>query len=699
MFRLIASVSFSILCLVPCYTFAGGGPENVVLVVNADSRSSKLIANYYVAGRRIPANHVIYLNGIPDQETITFDQFHDLILQPVIKAITDRKLLGAIDYIIYSADFPTIINVTSISKPLLDSLKAQGQDKFFRPSASINSLTYFAPIALAKNSAFMAPTANTYYRGPAKNMLEHPFVGPQQQEFADALVALADKEPENLKNSIATLKEILERNPNQVAVSYALARMHAQLNQPQEAATYLAQAVRMGWCYRSEAANDPLFTLVANDEIFRKVVEQIPDKPFEFLPTTGFKQIFPWGVNGMLNHEPGQGNHYFLSTVLATTRNNGNSEQEALEQLKASIRADSTHPQGTFYFTNTADVRTKTRTSQFSSAINALKALGHRAEIIQTKMPVDAPDVLGLSSGTSSFNWTTTGSKIIAGAICENLTSYGGIMSSDSQTKLSEFLRHKAAGSSGTVTEPYTIQTKFPHALIHAHYASGCSLAEAYYQAVSGPYQLLIVGDPLCQPWAKPPAFTVSGVEGGSEVTGTAHFSFHWDTKVPIGLLEIYLDGVPVYRGPPRSRTGFDTTAVSESTGVSDGYHELRFVAIAGDTIQATERVIVPIRVNNHGLSTHLKPKREKFLESDTVTFQATSNHGDSIELRHNHRSIAKKIGREVEFEVPAHILGRGPVYVDAISIDEETGNAVGSPPVRIEIEGLISERPRKTEK
>lgn len=41
-------------CLVePC--FAGGGPENLVLVVNADSPTSKLIANLYIDGRQIPA--------------------------------------------------------------------------------------------------------------------------------------------------------------------------------------------------------------------------------------------------------------------------------------------------------------------------------------------------------------------------------------------------------------------------------------------------------------------------------------------------------------------------------------------------------------------------------------------------------------------------------------------------------------------
>ena len=41
--------------------------------------------------------------------------------------------------------------------------------------------------------------------------------------------------------------------------------------------------------------------------------------------------------------------------------------------------------------------------------------------------------------------------------------------------------------------------------MIQVHYARGCSLAEAFYQSVYAPYQLMIVGDPLCRPWANIP--------------------------------------------------------------------------------------------------------------------------------------------------------------------------------------------------
>ena len=62
---------------------------------------------------------------------------------------------------------------------------------------------------------------------------------------------------------------------------------------------------------------------------------------------------------------------------------------------------------------------------------------------------------------------------------------------------MTDWISAGAAGTSGTVTEPYAMQQKFPMPFIHVHYAKGCSLAEAFYQSLMGPYQLLVLGDPL----------------------------------------------------------------------------------------------------------------------------------------------------------------------------------------------------------
>src|SRR5262245_20477487 len=52
------------LCLlaVQSKSHAGGGPENLILVVNSASANSLTIANHYVQLRKIPPNNVIYLD-------------------------------------------------------------------------------------------------------------------------------------------------------------------------------------------------------------------------------------------------------------------------------------------------------------------------------------------------------------------------------------------------------------------------------------------------------------------------------------------------------------------------------------------------------------------------------------------------------------------------------------------------------------
>jgi len=121
--------------------------------------------------------------------------------------------------------------------------------------------------------------------------------------------------------------------------------------------------------------------------------------------------------------------------------------------------------------------------------------------------------------GIAKFAWADSGSRILPGAFCDHLTSFGGVMTGTGQTVLSEFIRHGAAGACGTVTEPCNTPVKFPSPFLHVHYASGCTLAEAFYQSVHAPYQQLLIADPLCRPWARAPQFTVDGLREGDCLT------------------------------------------------------------------------------------------------------------------------------------------------------------------------------------
>jgi hypothetical protein len=285
--------------------------------------------------------------------------------------------------------------------------------------------------------------------------------------------------------------------------------------------------------------------------------------------------------------------------------------------------------------------------------------------------------------GRGKFNFASSNSKIVAGAICENLTSYGGRLDQPGQTPLTEFLRFGAAGSSGTVIEPYAIQEKFPHPRIHTHYVKGCSLAESFYQSVHGPFQLLIVGDALCQPWAKFPQIKVSGLEPMQKVSGIQDVEVEFGNIPAIGSLEFFVDGRLVQRLDPRDSLRFD------SASMSDGFHELRIVGTSADAIETQGRAIIPIMVDNKGELASLKTQQKRVDQNDFVEFEATSNCGSTIHLIQNFKVIATETGQSATFKIKAKTLGRGPVSLAVTAVTED--EVVASAPVEIQVDGEIS--------
>lgn len=244
-----------------------------------------------------------------------------------------------------------------------------------------------------------------------------------------------------------------------------------------------------------------------------------------------------------------QGRRYMLATMLGVTSGRGLSVREAVSVLERAAAADGTRPAGTVYYMRNGDVRSRTREWGFEAAVRMLKELGVSAVVEEGTLPSGHSDVAGAMVGIAGFDWPGSGSRILPGAICEHLTSAGGVMTwTLFQTPLTEFLRNGAAGASGTVTEPLAIQAKFPDPFIQVYYAQGFSLAEAFYLSVRGPYQLLIVGDPLCRPWGKARVAPVACATVDAGPTLAADASLQPDTGRR-GLRVVGGDGVCLVSG------------------------------------------------------------------------------------------------------------------------------------------------------
>ena len=83
----------------------------MAVVVNADSWASQTIANHYVHLRQIPRPTSSTSKVCRVSSRRTWRRSASKILVPVFKTLFERNLLEHIDYIIYSSDFPTAIDV------------------------------------------------------------------------------------------------------------------------------------------------------------------------------------------------------------------------------------------------------------------------------------------------------------------------------------------------------------------------------------------------------------------------------------------------------------------------------------------------------------------------------------------------------------------------------------------------------------
>ncbi len=500
--RIVAAFGFLFATFLGRDAIAGAVGSNWVVVVNGQSVASRTIANRYCTARSIPGRNVIVLPNVPDSDQISVDQFRELILSPVLQEIETRGLAAHIQGIAYSADFPTAVTIGS------DIDAVPNKSPYLTPVGSINGLTYLFRFVLAKTPNYIGFESNLYAARQVNQLLQ-PLIadGDQAKQFADLISQAKHEEAATLLDKVwGTLDKQLI-----FPMQYLAAQQWALAGDSKQAIRRIEQSIQGGWQYRDHLLNDPSFVSLVGDKDFNRITKRCKELPSDYLPTRGFDARTFYTSNTLGSTNPQNGVSYMLSMVLAVTRDLGITQFEANQNLQTSIRADYSHPAGSFIFTKTDDVRTKTREPAFAMAISKLQSRGMKARVVEQELPPRGEECSGVMVGSPQFSWNQSGSKLLPGSIAENLTSLGGAMTTNSQTKATEFLRFGAAASSGAVAEPYSIQNKFPHPMIHVHYVDGLTAAEAFYSSVLCPYQLLIVGDPLCQPYCNPPRFSIQG--------------------------------------------------------------------------------------------------------------------------------------------------------------------------------------------
>ncbi|HZL43676.1 MAG TPA: TIGR03790 family protein [Verrucomicrobiae bacterium] len=311
---------------------------------------------------------------------------------------------------------------------------------------------------------------------------------------------------------------------------------------------------------------DPLVSMLATQAISNQIdfVVLSMDIPFTTMNGTDangttsalfydLKSLFGYGWNGLTNSycaseeifaqarpasAPG------LSVLCTMLTSDSLTSAKAL--VDQGIDGDGTCPSQPVILAQSSDTARNIRYHQFDRVILDMRVQGD-CLVVRT----NSDDLSGLTNlmgyETGLANFVAPPGMFAPGAIADSLTSYGGIIfGSNPQTTLLAFIQAGAAGSFGTVTEPYAIPQKFPDPAVYFYQARGFSLAESYYQSLMVPYQGLVVGDPLSAPFRRPGAGTWSGTVSNALLHGTVPLSLQFtaaDPAHPLQQVDLFIDG------------------------------------------------------------------------------------------------------------------------------------------------------------
>jgi len=204
-------------------------------------------------------------------------------------------------------------------------------------------------------------------------------------------------------------------------------------------------------------------------------------------------------------------------------------------------------------------------------------------------------------------------------------------------------------------------------------------LAEAYYQSVQSPFQLLIVGDPLCRPFAELPRFEVAGLKDRSVVKENFDLKFTAQSDSPeISHFEIYLDGRYLKNGRA------DQAIPIESNDLSDGFHDICVVAVNRSLIatRSSQKLEFWVRRDGHSIKIDIEEKQVRLGEPLVIT--ANSSVNGEIEIRQNSRVVGK-ISGDTSLKVDSEVLGLGKSNLQGFVVVDN--KMIAS--VRVEVEVL----------
>jgi len=235
----------------------------------------------------------------------------------------------------------------------------------------------------------------------------------------------------------------------------------------------------------------------------------------------------------------------------------GWSAGDANALVDRSVAADTDPPKDPLFLFQEAGGGAAGRNADYAAGAEATRKADGRAETLPAGKDAvrDRRDLLGWMSGGAYSALDDEGvlsNRFAPGALVDMLESFGAVPENfDEKGKRQQFpvplmVRAGASGVHGAVAEPYA--HTFPDTRLFARYLSGLDLAESFHGSL--PYlhwMNLVLGDPLCAPFARRPRVVIDGVpsriQGPMEVRLQALARPGGEVPVSVSL---FADGVPV---------------------------------------------------------------------------------------------------------------------------------------------------------
>ena len=659
-------LSFSIgvfASLLSYQSIAGITGENVIVVVNAKSVDSMTVANHYGYLRSIPDSHFVYLDEVPSGLICDFATFKEKILLPVLSTIEKRKISGQTKVIAYSTGFPTTVETKEFSSTLKDPTlkKIQGQP------GSLTGLTYLYQFVLADNSGFLSLHSNTYARGPFERHFANPFPSADPNTWAEAEQLDAEE-----KHAEAGTRWIsfFQANSTQAPAAILAAKSFARSGEDAKAIQSLLLAIQSGWRSKSIFSDDEtLKNLLQRNTKTNGVsslrLEQLDDLPAVTQHPVAFSSQIPWSANGWPSKDPKKGMRYLPSCMLGVIDPRASTLEQVLKVLTTSAESDHSFPDAGFQFTNTRDIRSKTRLPRAVEAVLLLNSLGKDATLISRTVPGEEVRLAGLMLGAPLIPPTNLMWSLVPGSISENLTSCACNFRSKSQTKSTVLLHRGASLTCGPVAEPYAIAEKFPDPMMYTHYVRGATGIEAIYLSVASPYQTLVIGDPLVCAFAELPPENLSitsDLSGAAAIIELRHNVIEKST-MQASHLAIYIEGRLTQRVAAEKAIG--RRIRMDGTGSLKGYVEVRVASESGTPLRTRRMKASEIDFGN--LGSRIK------VEIQDQTIHVQCDQATKIQVMSRRRTLAKIEGGSCDVTLDAKRVGEGPVRIRVLAtIDGE---------------------------